>query len=233
MEKNKTGSTLAKDTALRFPNAVLLKASAGSGKTHALSLRFVQFLLSAVVGKNDLANILAITFTKNASREMKSRILKWLKDCYFEDEKEAGQVLDIVSLSRQALAGRAEEILETILTRYTDFQVETIDSFTASIFKASTLDLGFPPYFEIVLDNSDLIEYAFNRYLRRVRPGSKDGETFREITDLILASQRREAYYPWDPSGLILDKLKSLYVKLAAQKGEPKREDFSKQRVEI
>lgn len=142
-------------------------------------------------------------------------------------------MLDIVSLSRQALAGRAEEILETILTRYTDFQVETIDSFTASIFKASTLDLGFPPYFEIVLDNSDLIEYAFNRYLRRVRPGSKDGETFREITDLILASQSRDAYYPWDPSGLILDKLKSLYVKLAAQKGEPKREDFSKQRVEI
>jgi ATP-dependent exoDNAse (exonuclease V) beta subunit len=233
MEKNKTDSTLAKDIALRFPNAVLLKASAGSGKTHALSLRFVQFLLSAVVGKNDLANILAITFTKNASREMKTRILKWLKDCYFEDEREAGQVLDIVSLSSQALAGRAEEILENILTRYTDFQVETIDSFTASIFKASTLDLGFPPYFEIVLDNSDLIEYAFNRYLRRVRPGSRDGETFREIIDLILASQGREAYYPWDPSGLILDKLKSLYVKLAAQKGEPARENFETRRVEI
>jgi ATP-dependent helicase/nuclease subunit A len=233
MEKNKIGSTLAKDISLRFPNAVLLKASAGSGKTHALSLRFVQFLLSAIVGKNDLANILAITFTKNAAREMKTRILKWLKDCYFEDDKEAGQVLDVVSLSRQALAGRAEEILENILTRYTDFQVETIDSFTASIFKASTLDLGFPPYFEIVLDHSDLIEYAFNRYLRRVRHGSRDGETFREIIDLILASQSRDAYYPWDPSGLILDKLKSLYVKLAAQKGEPKRENFSKQRVEI
>ncbi len=233
MKKNKTDSTLVKDIALRFPNAVLLKASAGSGKTHALSLRFVQFLLSAAVDKNDLANILAITFTKNAAREMKTRILKWLKDCYFEDDKEAGQVLNVVSLSRRALAGRAEEVLDNILTRYTDFQVETIDSFMASIFKASTLDLGFPPYFEIVLDNSELIEYAFNRYLRKVRPGSKDGETFREITDLILASQGANAYYPWDPTGQILDRLKSLYAKLAAQKGEPKRENFSKQRVEI
>ena len=233
MKKNKTDSTLVKDTALRFPNAVLLKASAGSGKTHALSLRFVQFLLSAAVDKNDLANILAITFTKNAAREMKTRILKWLKDCYFEDEKETGQVLDVVSLSPQALAGRAEEVLDNILTRYTDFQVETIDSFMASIFKASTLDLGFPPYFEIVLDNSDLIEYAFNRYLRKVKPGSKDGETFRQIADLILASQGANAYYPWDPTSLILDKLKSLYAKLAAQKGEPARENFEKRRVEI
>ena len=233
MKKNKTDSTLVKDIALRFPNAVLLKASAGSGKTHALSLRFVQFLLSAAVGKNDPANILAITFTKNAAREMKTRILKWLKDCYFEDKKEAGQVLDVVSLSPRALAGRAEEVLDNILTRYTDFQVETIDSFMASIFKASTLDLGFPPYFEIVLDNSELIEYAFNRYLRKVRPGSKDGETFREITDLILASQGANAYYPWDPTGQILDRLKSLYAKLAAQKGEPARENFEKPRATI
>jgi ATP-dependent helicase/nuclease subunit A len=233
MKKNKTGSILVKDISLRFPNAVLLKASAGSGKTHALSLRFVQFLLSAAVGNNDLANILAITFTKNAAREMKTRILKWLKDCYFEDAKEAGQVLGVVSLSRRALAGRAEEVLDNILTRYTDFQVETIDSFMSSIFKASTLDLGFPPYFEIVLDNSDLIEYAFNRYLRKVRPGSKDGETFRQIADLILASQSANAYYPWDPTSLILDKLKSLYAKLAAQKGEPAREDFEKPRAAV
>jgi len=233
MKKNKTDSTLVKDSGLRFPNAVLLKASAGSGKTHALSLRFVQFLLSAAVGKNDPANILAITFTKNAAREMKTRILKWLKDCYFEDEKEVGQVLDVVSLSPRALAGRAEEVLDNILTRYTDFQVETIDSFMSSIFKASTLDLGFPPYFEIVLDNSDLIEYAFNRYLRKVRPGSKDGETFREITDLILASQGANAYYPWDPTGQILDRLKSLYAKLAAQKGEPAWENFEKPRATI
>ncbi len=233
MKKNKSDAILVKDTALRFPNAVLLKASAGSGKTHALSLRFVQFLLSAAVGKNDLANILAITFTKNAAREMKTRILKWLKDCYFEDEKEAGQVLDVVSLSPRALAGRAEEVLDNILTRYTDFQVETIDSFMSSIFKASTLDLGFPPYFEIVLDNSDLIEYAFNRYLRKVRPGSKDGETFRKIADLILASQGANAYYPWDPTSLILDKLKSLYARLAAQKGEPARDNLEKRRADI
>jgi len=233
MEKIKANSSLAKDKALHFPNAVLLKASAGSGKTHALSLRFVQFLLSPLIEKNDLANMLAITFTKNASREMKTRILTWLKDCYFRDEKEMKQVRAIVSLPGEALARRAEEVLEDILTRYTDFQVETIDSFMSSVFKASTLDLGFPPTFEIVLDNSDLIDYGFSRYLRQVKPGSRDGDTFRKIVDLILGSQSAAAAYPWDPTSLIQDKLKSLYAKLAAQKGEPVRENLDKGRTAI
>ena len=69
--------------------------------------------------------------------------------------------------------------------------------------------------------------------MRKVRPGSKDGETFREITDLILASQGANAYYPWDPTGQILDRLKSLYAKLAAQKGEPAWENFEKPRATI
>lgn len=233
MEKKPTDRIIENDGDLRFPNAVLLKASAGSGKTHNLSLRFVQFLLSEKIGNNELSNILAITFTKNAAREMKARILRWLKDCYFENEKETAQVLEVTSFRPEDLPGQSEKILDKILTRYTDFQVQTIDSFMASIFKASTLDLGFPPFFEIVLDDTDLIEYAFNRYLRKVRPGSADGKTFEKIARLILDSQRADAAFPWDPTGVILDKLKTLYAKLAAQKGRPDAEDLERPRMEI
>ena len=35
---------------LEFPHSIVLKASAGSGKTHALTLRFVEFLLSEKMG---------------------------------------------------------------------------------------------------------------------------------------------------------------------------------------
>lgn len=233
MEKKPTDRIIENDGDLCFPNAVLLKASAGSGKTHNLSLRFVQFLLSEKIGNNELSNILAITFTKNAAREMKARILKWLKDCYFGNEKEAAQVLEVTSMGPAELPGRSEKILDNILTRYTDFQVQTIDSFMASIFKASTQDLGFPPFFEIVLDNSDLIEYAFNRYLRKVRPDSIDGGTFERIARLIQDSQGANAAFPWDPTGVILDKLKTLYARLAAQKGRPDAEDSDKARMEI
>src|SRR3990172_5352632 len=76
-------TVLERDSEIRFPQVVLLKASAGSGKTHALTERFVQFLLSDQIPRNHLRNILAITFSNNAAKEMKERILKWLKNIYF------------------------------------------------------------------------------------------------------------------------------------------------------
>ena len=73
-------SILEKDAEIRFPQVTVLKASAGSGKTYSLTERFVQFLLSSKIPKNHLRNILAITFSNNAAKQMKERILSWLKD---------------------------------------------------------------------------------------------------------------------------------------------------------
>src|SRR4030042_3552281 len=70
---------LKKDSKLKFPHLLLIDASAGSGKTHTLTQRFVQFLLSKIIENNDLTNMLAITFKNNAAQEMKRRILLWLK----------------------------------------------------------------------------------------------------------------------------------------------------------
>ena len=78
-------SILEKDTDIRFPQFIVLKASAGSGKTHTLTKRYVQFVLSD--RSRSLKNILAITFSNNASKEMKGRVLQWFKALHFGDEK--------------------------------------------------------------------------------------------------------------------------------------------------
>lgn len=221
---------LDRDRDIRFPEFLLLKASAGSGKTHALSLRFVQFLLSpAIAAKSpaDLRNILAVTFTRNAAREMKARILSWLKLCRFGDAERSRQILDVVSLDIADLPHRAEDVLEDILSRYTDFQVETIDSFMASVFRTSAIDLGFPPHFEIVLDNTEAVSYAFSRYMRRVAPGTPDGEIFEQIADLSSSLRKGGTAFPWDPTALILESLRSLYRGLAARDLEPADDDLS------
>ncbi|MDP2916224.1 MAG: UvrD-helicase domain-containing protein [Candidatus Aminicenantes bacterium] len=213
-------ATLIPDKDLAFPEFVLLKASAGSGKTHALSLRFVQFLLSERVKNatpNDLRNILAITFTRNAAREMKTRILDWLKECYFQDAVKTREILDIVSIPPFQLPGKAGEVVENILTQYTDFQVETIDSFMATIFRASAVDLGYSPDFEIVLDSTELIQYAFSRHLRGVTSTSKEGKIFRQILDHLSANLTDETVFPWDPTIPISETLVSLYKKLAVR----------------
>uniref|UniRef100_A0A7C4TIV3 UvrD-like helicase ATP-binding domain-containing protein n=1 Tax=candidate division WOR-3 bacterium TaxID=2052148 RepID=A0A7C4TIV3_UNCW3 len=57
-------------------NNIALISAAGSGKTHALTKRFLYLLLH----KNNypLNSIYAITFTKAAAYEMKSRIIDYL-----------------------------------------------------------------------------------------------------------------------------------------------------------
>jgi ATP-dependent helicase/nuclease subunit A len=227
---------LTPDRDLRFPEFVLLKASAGSGKTHALSLRFVQFLLSRRVGeltRSDLRNILAITFTKNAAREMKTRVLDWLKACAFRDGEKSSQVLEIVSMPPDQLPGEAEKAVERVLANYSDFQVETIDSFMAAVFRASAVDLGYSPDFEIVLDRSELVRYAFSRYLRRVAGATPDGEVFRRILELIAANAREEAAFPWDPTSGVLERLIELYGKLASRNKDLALEDREQPRAAV
>ncbi|HEX9902305.1 MAG TPA: UvrD-helicase domain-containing protein, partial [Acidobacteriota bacterium] len=244
--KNRTGLrppspapdlTLLPDTKLRFPSFVLFKASAGSGKTHALSLWYVQLLLSEVIRKkspNDLRNILAITFTRNAAREMKSRILAWLKDLYFEEKDKTAEVRSLVSPTKAGtLSQKSAWLLDEILSRYTDFQVETIDSFMAAVFKASALDLGIPPHFEILLDNSKMLEYAFSRYLRRVTPRSSDGEAFLKIAELISASQKTDDAFAWDPTSLVLEKMTKLQAALSSQTKALDLADLAEERREV
>ena len=52
---------------------LLIKASAGSGKTHRLTGEYLRLLFSA---DNQYKHILAVTFTNKATDEMKSRIVQ-------------------------------------------------------------------------------------------------------------------------------------------------------------
>lgn len=55
----------------------LYKASAGSGKTYTLAYEYIRLLLSQDQADR-YRHILAVTFTKKATAEMKERILKEL-----------------------------------------------------------------------------------------------------------------------------------------------------------
>ena len=160
-------AVLEKDSILSFPHFTLLKASAGSGKTYSLAERFVQLLLSSHIPQNHLRNILAITFSNNAAKEMKERILLWLKDLYFNDPEKIEEISEIVSMKKEHLAEKAGARIDEILRNYTEFQVKTIDSFMTSIYKASAVDLGYSPDFEIVMTPESIMAYAFKHLLPR------------------------------------------------------------------
>ena len=162
----------SRSTSIQLPSVTVLKASAGSGKTRTLTERYVQFLLSPLVPKNGLRNILAITFSNNASREMKENILVWLKSLALRDQDRLREIALITSGGDDQIARKARETVETMLGEYSDFQVRTIDSFMSTIFRASAIELGFPPDFQIVMDPAPLLDYALDLFLRDARSGS-------------------------------------------------------------
>lgn len=149
---------------LRFPHIIVTSASAGSGKTHTLSERYIDFLFSTPF--IPLSNILAITFTNKATTEMKDRIIGKLKEKALTDSPE-----------REMASIRLNELFD----KYSDFKIQTIDSFLTAIGTVSALELGFPPFVEITLNEQPTLNLVLDELLDRVRPDSRD-----EITHCFL-----------------------------------------------
>lgn len=218
---------LIKDTDLKFPHFTVLKASAGSGKTRTLTERFVQFLLSGKIPRNNLRNMLAITFSNNAAKEMKERTLSRLKEVYFGDETKIRELSKITSLDVQTMREKAGLLIGEILDSYSDFQVKTIDSFMTTVFKASAIDFGYNPDFDILMSNDLLMDYSFNLFMRSVKQGTDEAACIEEIVDLMLEQKKVTDAYLWDPSSTLLDEIKKIYRKLSSRGKLAEIEDYS------
>ena len=82
--------------AVEQPHFELIAASAGSGKTHQLTLRLLGRLIELDADPGALYRILALTFTNNAAREMRRRALEYLKKAALGDP-------DTLALLQEAL----------------------------------------------------------------------------------------------------------------------------------
>lgn len=212
-------SALEKDTVTQFPHFIVLKASAGSGKTYTLTARYVQFLLSDKIPMNTLRNILAITFTNNSAKEMKERILSWLKSVYFQEATTVAELKKVISMEGPDMSRRAGSLIEHIIDNYSDFQVKTIDSFMTTVFKASAIDFGYNPDFEILMNHDEVMKYGFDLFLREVREGTDEAALLNAIIFSLLQLKKKDAAFPWDPSYPLLEEIKKIYTALSATGG--------------
>lgn len=220
-------SILVKDTEMKFPHFTVLKASAGSGKTHNLTRRFVQFLLSEKVPRSSLRNMLAITFSNNAARVMKERTLSWLKKLHFGDSEKVKDLLEITSLDPKRMEEKSGLLIDDILDSYSDFQVKTIDSFMTTVFKASAIDFGYNPDFEVLMSIDALMAYSFDLFMRNAREGTAEAAFIGDIVDFLHEQKRTGEAYLWDPSAALLEEIKKIYRKLSSRGKQPEIEDYS------
>lgn len=139
-----------------------LKASAGSGKTFSLSLRFIYLLFQ---GANP-HQILALTFTKKASKEMYHRIyahLKSLSTSFTQNTYENNDVYKALrenALPHSLIANQVHNVYYNFLQA--NPRITTIDSFFYSVLKKFCWYLGMSSRFETGEYESDTL---YNRFL--------------------------------------------------------------------
>jgi ATP-dependent helicase/nuclease subunit A len=208
------------DIDLRLPHFTVISASAGSGKTHTLTLKILQLLLSNRIPNNRLNNILAITFTKNAAAEMRRRVLEYLKKAYHGDPGMVDQLHMLVSMGDEQLRSRCAELIETILQDYSAFQIQTIDSFLARVFRTSALEFGFSPSLEIVLDSRPILNEAFEQFARDLAVDPKKRALLEQLADILVESSGASSRYVWNPFQRLSDEVRSLYERLIGQAKE-------------
>ncbi|GAA7419858.1 RecB-like helicase [Helicobacter pylori] len=186
-----------------------LKASAGSGKTFALSVRFLALLFK---GANP-SEILTLTFTKKATAEMKERILDYLKILQkenLEDEKEKEKSQNILKeleekyrLNPSLVQNSAQKIYQRFLNA--EIRISTIDAFFQSILRKFCWFVGLSANFEVNEDTK-----AHQQQLNESFLSALNGGQLEELSVFIAQCLSYNNY----TSNSILERLRFLKNKL-------------------
>ncbi|GAA7119094.1 RecB-like helicase [Helicobacter pylori] len=186
-----------------------LKASAGSGKTFALSVRFLALLFK---GANP-SEILTLTFTKKATAEMKERILDYLKILQkenLEDEKEKEKSQNILKeleekyrLNPSFVQNSAQKIYQRFLNA--EIRISTIDAFFQSILRKFCWFVGLSANFEVNEDTK-----AHQQQLNESFLSALDNKQLEELSVFIAQCLSYDGY----TSDSVLERLRFLKNKL-------------------
>lgn len=151
---------------LEISSRILIEASAGTGKTYTIVGIYVRLILEKNLGVDE---ILAVTFTKKATAELRGRILERLRDCLRVAEKGRFEEKDDEFLKNflKRIEDRTASIdkLRRAIRNFDDSQVFTIHGFCQKILQEEALTAGTP--FEMdVNPNDSLYETAAADYWR-------------------------------------------------------------------
>ena len=185
-------------------------ASAGTGKTYQLTCNYIVTAILQTFGKNtqisdeDISkinsgfrNILAVTFTNAAAKEMKDRIIEVLQNISEnkQDPGTNGYRQDIISaykthtgiqLNDTQLQKMCTILLRQILHHYSFFSISTIDSFFQLVLKNLTKELGLPGNFTLELDAKKYEKQAVERLIAKATGDSANTEEQKKLHDWLI-----------------------------------------------
>ena len=160
-----------------FKNNLAYEASAGSGKTFMLVVRYLSLLFKGAT----LNKILALTFTNKAAFEMQERIVLTLEE--LEHRGELDEIVKVTGFSREFLLHERKRILEEFLN--SNSKIMTIDKFFAQILRKFSLYASLMPDFTTMSSQHEL--KLLSRFLKEVSVAGKKNT----LITLSLQSKKR------------------------------------------
>jgi len=134
---------------------LLVQAGAGAGKTHALIGRMVEVVRT---GRQDVQHMAAITFTKKAAGEMKSRFHSVLRE----------------TLAATPDSDPSHRRLSDAIDRIDQCYIGTIHAFCARLLRERPLEAGLPPDFSELDERAEWVSlreawstFVLDRYAKR------------------------------------------------------------------
>ena len=146
------------------------RASAGAGKTFRLVVEYIKLLM---LQPDEYKHILAVTFTKKATQEMKLRILSQLYGLREGLSSSNGYMECIsneMSLPEHEIRKNAAKALEMILNDYGHFRIETIDSFFQNVLRNMTRELGVNSNMRVEINAPQVEEKAVDSLVDSLEP---------------------------------------------------------------
>lgn len=138
----------------------IIKASAGSGKTHTLTNEYIALLFKR---ERAYRHILAVTFTNKATEEMKRRVVE--------------------TLYKQSLTNPiAKKKLTQILHDYSSFAISTIDRFFQQTMRAFAREIGKNSAYSVELDQEMVLSEAIDNMVMNL-----DKEENEELLDWLTS----------------------------------------------
>ena len=153
-----------------------LKASAGSGKTFALTVRYITLLLLDAKPNE----ILTLTFTNKAANEMSERIYKTLLTLG-DDEAYLSAIIKESELSKEVILGKKNLLIKSFTNA--NLTIYTIDKFINSILREFCGYIGISDDFEIKEDDIESLSMKFLQSL--------DAKQFDSLIDFSLYEKKK------------------------------------------
>lgn len=168
---------------------LMIRASAGTGKTFQLTTRYLRQLVDGTSPDE----ILASTFTRKAAGEILERVMLRLADAASSEQAAAKLAAEI---DKPGLPpGGFQQALNDLTRELHRLQVCTLDSFFSRVATSYTLELGLPPGWSIIDDQEDqqlrnealatIIREETTADIRRLTNLLSKGDAGRTVTSLI------------------------------------------------